>query len=137
MSCRFLAGYQGRSPWLVGILQGARTLYAREAGHLTDVATNTTMDQMPKSEVIGDESRAEVRGSFDQRVRVTDLTSVKSSFPAQSIDYSSHGLGLESCNPLPVGRSLFVEWGGTMVLGEVATVNKTTGNIVWGLKLII
>ena len=80
-----------------------------EAGNMIEAARSTDFE----------ERRRQDRETLEQRVVVTSLTKQRRSFQGKLVDYSYSGLRLMLPRQFRVGTVLAVEWGNTMVLGEV------------------
>jgi len=65
------------------------------------------------------DSRQEPRFAADQPVTVTNLGAACSSVAATIVNFSARGLRLCLCEELPVGSLVKVEWGTTLLLGQI------------------
>ena len=80
------------------------------------------------------ERRGEDRERFEQDVIVTNLGEEKTTFPGNLTDCSAYGLGLRLPVRLTKGTTLAVEWGDTMVLGEIVYSRQKSSQYRIGLR---
>jgi hypothetical protein len=74
------------------------------------------------------------RFEVDQPVNVTNLED-RTPFPGKLADFSANGVRLILDRKIPLGSIVKVEWGGTLLLGEVVYCQVQDAEFSVGLEL--
>ncbi len=81
------------------------------------------------------ELRSQPRLETDEPVQVTVLGESETKFLGRITNYSSRGLGLLADRPAPQGAAVKVEWGDTLLLGEVCYCHPEGEGFAIGLDV--
>ena len=81
------------------------------------------------------ELRSQPRLETDEPVHVTVLGESETKFLGRITNYSSRGLGLLAEQPAPQGAAVKVEWGDTLLLGEVCYCHPEGEGFAIGLDV--
>jgi hypothetical protein len=81
------------------------------------------------------ELRSQPRLETNEPVHVTVMGESETKFLGRITDYSSRGLGLLADGPAPQGAAVKVEWGDTLLLGEVCYCHPEGEGFAIGLDV--
>jgi hypothetical protein len=72
---------------------------------------------------------------FDQQVKITQLEHPYCSFMGTLTNFSAYGVGLLLKQDLPIGCLVKLEWGNTILLGELIYCQPSGNEFVAGLEV--
>ena len=81
------------------------------------------------------DSRSQLRLETNEPVHVTVLGECDTRFLGRLTNCSEHGIALLTDQPVPLGCAVKVEWGHTLLLGEVRHCRPEGGGFAIGLEL--
>ena len=81
------------------------------------------------------DSRSQARLETNEPVHVTVLGECDTTFLGRITNSSSRGIGLLAGQPAPLGSAVKVEWGHTLLLGEVCHCRPEGNGYAIGLEL--
>jgi hypothetical protein len=79
--------------------------------------------------------RSQPRWQTNEPVQVTVLGETETGFPGRITNFSSYGIGLLTDCPVAMGEAVKVEWGQTLLLGEVCHCKAVEKGFSVGLSL--
>jgi hypothetical protein len=81
------------------------------------------------------ERRRSIRIPEDESVQVTSLCEAGNSQPGRSRNSSQGGMCVSVSQPIPVNTPVQIEWGNSVLMGEVSRCDREGGLFLLGLQL--